>query len=71
MILIPPTAAPRKTKVGPVVDAVARDGAAEALVTVARTRPATPTEPKIETSRCIFFLSSTCMIVFTLALLSS
>jgi hypothetical protein len=68
MVLIPPTAVPRKTNVVPVVvGAVARIGAADALVTVARTRPATPTEPKIETSRCIF-LSRKCMTVFTLSL---
>jgi hypothetical protein len=58
---------PRKTNVGPAVDAVARDGAADALVTMAKTRPATPKEPKIETSRC-FFLSRKCMTVFTLSL---
>src|SRR6266540_50570 len=68
MILIPPTAAPCNTNVVP--PALAGDAVADALVTVAASRLASTTKPRIGTSRRIF-LSRTCMIVLPLCNVSS
>src|SRR6266536_5310619 len=68
MILIPPTAAPCNTNVVP--PALAGDAVADALVTVAASRLARTTKPRIGTSRRIF-LSRTFMIVLPLCNVSS